>query len=92
MRRIAALITDEIQEGSKKGSLFSIIHGSFDLLMKKSHLAFGKDYKLVPTKSDFFFPGQQFSIEAHGKELGTLGVVHPRVIAKFGWNHPTAVW
>ena len=62
LRRIAALITDEIQEGSKKGSLFSIAHGAFDLLMKKSHLEFGKDYKLVPTKSDFYFPGQQFCI------------------------------
>jgi len=62
LRRIAALITDEIQEGSKKGSLFSIAHGAFDLLMKKSHLEFGKDYKLVPTKSDFYFPGQQFRI------------------------------
>ena len=51
LRRIAALVTDEIQGGSKKGSLFSIAHGALDLLMKKSHLEFGKDYKLVPTTS-----------------------------------------
>lgn len=29
---------------------------------------------------------------AHGQELGSLGVVHPKVLVKFGWNHPTAVW
>lgn len=92
LRKIAALITDEVQEGSKKGSLFSIIHGALDILLKKSHLTFKKDYKLVPTTSDFYFPGQQFKIEAHGKELGALGVVHPRVLSKFGWMHPTVVW
>lgn len=48
LRRIAALITDEVQEGSKKGSLFSIVHGALDVLLKKSHLEFGKDYKLTP--------------------------------------------
>lgn len=79
-------------EGSKKGSIFSIAHGALDILLKKSNLEFGRDYKLVPLDSAFYFPGQQFRVEAHGKELGTLGVVHPRVLANFGWTHPTAMW
>ena len=92
LKKIAALVTDEVQEGSKKGSLFSIVHGALDILLKKSHLSFGQDYRLVPTDIQFYFPGQQFRIEAGGKELGSLGVVHPRVLGKFGWIHPTAVW
>ena len=66
-RKIAALITDEVLEGNKKGSLFSIVHGALDILLKKSHLEFGKDYKLVPSNSEFYFPGQQFRIVAGGK-------------------------
>jgi phenylalanyl-tRNA synthetase beta chain len=92
LRKIAALVTDEVQEGSKKGSLFSVVHGAMDTLLKKSNLEFSKDYRLVPTSSPFYFPGQQFRVEARGKELGSLGVVHPKVLNKFGWTHPTAVW
>ena len=51
LRKIAALITDEVQEGSKKGSLFSIIHGALDILLKKANLTFSKDYKLIPSSS-----------------------------------------
>lgn len=51
MKKVAALITDKVEEGSKKGSLFSIVHGAMDILMKKSHLEFSKDYKLVPSNS-----------------------------------------
>lgn len=91
-RKIAALITDEVLEGNKKGSLFSIVHGALDILLKKSHLEFGKDYKLVPSNSEFYFPGQQFRIVGGGKELGSLGVISPKVLHRFGWTHPTAVW
>jgi phenylalanyl-tRNA synthetase beta chain len=63
------------------------------LVLKKSNLVFGRDYRLVPTESPFFFPGQQFSVViGKDEELGRLGVVHPRVLAKFGWGHPTAMW
>ena len=72
--------------------MFSIVHGALDILLKKSNLEFGKDYKLVPSTNEFYFPGQQFRVEAAGKELGTLGVISPKVLLKFGWNHPTAVW
>jgi phenylalanyl-tRNA synthetase beta chain len=91
LRRLAAAITDEVQEGSRKG-LFSVVHGALDLVLKKANLIFGKDYRLVPTTSPFFFPGQQFLVEVGGEELGSLGVVHPVVLGKFGWAHPTAMW
>ena len=91
LRKLAAVITDEVQEGSKKG-IFSIVHGALDLVLKKSNLVFGRDYKLVPTESPFFFPGQQFAVVVGQEELGRLGVVHPRVLGKFGWVHPTAMW
>jgi phenylalanyl-tRNA synthetase beta chain len=60
--------------------------------MKKSNLTFGKDYHLIPSQDPFYFPGQQFSIILGGEELGSLGVVHPKVLNKFGWGHPTATW
>jgi hypothetical protein len=50
-----------VQDGSKKG-IFSLLHGSLDIILKKSHLEFGKDYKLVATKNPFYFPGQQFAV------------------------------
>lgn len=61
LKRLAAVITDEIQEGSKKG-IFSLVHGALDLILKKSNLTFGKDYQLKSSQNPFFFPGQQFSV------------------------------
>lgn len=65
LRRLAALITDEVKEGAKKG-LFSIVHGAFDILMKKNGLTFGEDYSLVASKLPHLFPGQQFEILLRG--------------------------
>lgn len=42
--------------------MFSVVHGALDVLLKKAHLEFGKDYRLVPSSSDFYFPGQQFKV------------------------------
>jgi phenylalanyl-tRNA synthetase beta subunit len=50
LRKLAAVITDEVPEGTKK-NIFSTLHGVLDIVMKKCHLVFGKDYKLVPLKS-----------------------------------------
>ena len=91
LRKLAAIITDEVQDGSKKG-LFSVVHGALDIVLKKANLEFLKDYKLVPSKNEFYFPRQQFSVEIGGEQLGSLGVVHPKVLAKFGWAHPAATW
>lgn len=79
LRKLAAVITDEILEGSKKG-IFSIVHGALDLILKKSNLSFGADYKLVPSESPFYFPGQQFDVILKEEVIGSLGVVHPRVL------------
>lgn len=37
VRKISAVLTDEVQKDSKKG-IFSILHGSLDIIMKKSNL------------------------------------------------------
>jgi phenylalanyl-tRNA synthetase beta chain len=91
VRKIAAVMTDEVLEGAKK-NIFSTIHGSLDLIMKKSTFEFQKDYHLVPSNIDFFFPGQQFEVILKGEKVGFLGVVHPKVLRNFGWAHPTAMW
>ena len=88
---MAAVYTDEVTEGTKKG-LFSIIHGSLDLVMKKCNLYFGADYHLMAGKSEFYFEGQQFEVILHGQKVGTLGVVHPKVLKNFGWMHPAVMW
>jgi hypothetical protein len=58
---LAAVITDEVLEGHKK-EIFSVIHGSLDLIMKKCNFEFKKDYYLLPGKNPFFFSGQQFEV------------------------------
>ena len=90
-RKLAAAITDEVVEGSKK-DIFSEVHGTLDLVLKKCGLEFQKDYRLRLGKSNFFFPGQQFEVLIGEEVLGQVGVVHPKVLKKFGWNHPTAMW
>jgi hypothetical protein len=52
-------MTDEVLDGVKK-EIFSIIHGTMDLVMKKCSFAFKTDYHLVQGKNPFFFAGQQF--------------------------------
>ena len=52
IRKLAAVITDEISEKAPvKKDIFSIVHGTLDLIMKKSTLEFGKDYSLRLGKS-----------------------------------------
>ena len=65
VRKISAVLTDEVHKDSKKG-IFSILHGSLDIIMKKSNLEFGKDYKLNSSSHKFYFPGQQFDVELKG--------------------------
>ena len=79
LRKIAAVYTDEVTETKNKG-IFSVIHGAMDVLMKKCHLKFEKDYSLRPGKSAFYFPGQQFEVYIGEKIIGSLGVVHPQVL------------
>lgn len=60
--------------------------------MKKCHLEFPTDYKLEVGKSPFYLPGQQFEVILQGKNIGSLGVVHPEVLRNFQWYHPTVMW
>jgi phenylalanyl-tRNA synthetase beta subunit len=38
-----------------------------------------------------FFPGRQGRILLHGQAIGTLGVVHPDVLARFGLSCPASI-
>ena len=60
--------------------------------MKKSNLKFGKDYHLRPGNSEFYFEGQQFEVILGKEVIGSLGVVHPKVLRNFNWMHPTVMW
>ena len=91
LRKIAAVYTDEVSDNKNKG-IFSVIHGAMDVLMKKCHLEFLKDYSIKPGKSPFYFPGQQFEVWIGEKNIGSLGVVHPEVLKNFTWFHPTVMW
>lgn len=92
IRKLAAVYTDEISENKKNSGIFSIIHGALDIVMKKCHLQFTKDYTLEKSSSPFYFPGQQFNVLLKGKNIGSLGVVHPDVLKNFNWMHPTVMW
>ena len=88
---VAAILTDEVHSNSKV-SLFAQLHGSLDLLLKKCNLKFEKDYKFVSSSDDKFFKGQQFKVLVKGEEIGSIGVLHPTILGKFGWSHPLVVW
>lgn len=59
LKKLAAVMTDEVLEGTKK-QIFSVVHGGLDLVMKKCNFQFKTDYYLIPGKNPFFFAGQQF--------------------------------
>jgi len=90
-RRLAA-----VYSGATSG--FELIHGLVDrimLLNRKDHAA--GDYKLVSAdkaeeaKYPFYFPGRCAKIMLHGEQIGTLGILHPKTLAKFGLtNYPVS--
>lgn len=87
-RKLAGLITDEVTSKKNKG-LFSIVHGTVDLLLLKLRI---RDYKLQPVQLGLFFDAQQAAIFAEGQQVGVMGILHPEVLQQFGWTHPVAVF
>jgi phenylalanyl-tRNA synthetase beta subunit len=87
-RKIAGLLTDEITSKKNKG-LFSQIHGTVDLLLMKMRI---RDYKLQNLSNPMFFESQQAAILYNGEKIGVMGILHPLVLANFGWMHPVAVF
>lgn len=62
---------------------FESVHGTLDLIMTKCGIEHQKDYTLVPSKDEMFFPAKCADIMYKGKKLGHMGTLHPEVLEKF---------
>ena len=85
IRRIAALVIDT-------SSNFEVIHGLLDLLMVKVGADFTqRDYQLAEDESDpRFFPMRGFSVLLRGTKIGSVGVLHPEILANFELKYPVS--
>lgn len=85
IRKIAALVIDT-------ASNFEVIHGLLDLLMVKVGADFSRrDYSLAEDDADErFFPSRGFSVHLNGNKIGSVGVLHPEVLANFELKYPVS--
>ena len=85
-----------------KTSGFEVVHGVLDRVMVVVGAAKGTTgggggagydagYEVRPCAEATFFPGRQAKIVRGGREIGTLGVVHPDVLARFDVVNPCSV-
>ena len=56
--------------------------------MTKIGAKFGVDYRLQETQDPLYFPKRGASILMHGREIGTMGVLHPHVLDSFHLKYP----
>lgn len=73
---------------------FEIVHGLLDRTMQLLSVSFGdgpEQYHLQPTDDSTFFPGRCAEVVVRGKAIGTIGVLHPEVIAAFDLSLPCSV-
>lgn len=73
---------------------FEIVHGLLDRTMQLLSVSFGdgpEQYHLQPTEDSTFFPGRCAEVIVRGKAIGTIGVLHPEVIAAFDLSLPCSV-
>lgn len=73
---------------------FEIVHGLLDRTMQLLSVSFGdgpEQYHLRPIEDTTFFPGRCAEVVVQGKALGTIGVLHPEVIAAFDLALPCSV-
>lgn len=85
VRRIAAMVIDT-------SSNFEVIHGLLDLIMVKVGADFTKqDYCLAEDDVDQrFFPTRGFSVLLKGQKIGSVGVLHPEILANFELKFPVS--
>jgi len=88
-RQVAALYCNS-------NSGFEIIHGLVDRIMEVVGVPFvsvGDDsgYYIRPSHEPEFFPGRQASILFKGKSIGSFGIVHPEVLARFDIPDPCSM-
>ncbi|WIA12159.1 hypothetical protein OEZ85_012231 [Tetradesmus obliquus] len=84
-----------------KASEFEVIHGLLDRVMQVLNVPregsnpeleakLGGGYSWAPSEHASFFPGRQATISACGQQVGTIGIVHPEVLAAFDIEHPVS--
>ena len=85
IRRIAAMVVDT-------SSNFEVIHGLLDLIMVKVGADFTRqDYHLAEDDSDpRYFPTRGFSVLLKGQKIGSVGVLHPEILANFELKFPVS--
>lgn len=69
---------------------FEVVHGLLDTVMEKLGFIFPADYHLEQCDNPTFFPGRQAHIISHGKNVGTMGIVHPEVVKNFELKYPVS--
>ncbi|KAL8581835.1 hypothetical protein ACOMHN_010209 [Nucella lapillus] len=72
---------------------FEVIHGLLDRLMQLLEMPPGggeTGYCLQACQDATFFPGRCAAVVVQGARIGTLGVLHPDVIARFDLGLPCA--
>ena len=82
IRKVSACVLDQ-------NSNFEVIHGLLDLIMIKVGATFSKHYHLEENKDDpRYLPTRGFSVILDGKQVGTMGVLHPEVLNNFELKYP----
>jgi phenylalanyl-tRNA synthetase beta chain len=68
-----------------------VIHGLLDLIMCKVGAKMHKDYKLEEAPEDpRFFTLRGVRILMHGKQIGSIGILHPEVMGNFELKYPVS--
>ncbi|KAG9454720.1 hypothetical protein H6P81_007624 [Aristolochia fimbriata] len=75
---------------------FEVIHGLVDRIMEVVGIPFvqvgdNNGYYIKPSQEPEFFPGRQANIVCKGIQIGTFGIVHPEVLAKFDIPDPCSL-
>jgi phenylalanyl-tRNA synthetase beta chain len=72
---------------------FEVVHGVLDRVMTITGAAKGGDagYEVEEASEPTYFPGRQAHVMRGGKKIGTFGIVHPDVLAKFDIVNPCSV-
>ena len=73
-------------------SNFEVIHGLLDLIMVKVGADFTRrDYQLAEDDEDpRYFPTRGFSVLLRGQKIGSVGVLHPEILANFELKFPVS--
>lgn len=67
---------------------FEIVQGVLDLLMTKIGAKFGQDYTYQESQDPMYFPKRGANVLLRGKQIGSIGVLHPNVLENFHLKYP----